>query len=222
MCYYKRTRYSCNHTQFTFRLRTCHVQDEHQADPEGCAPCDVKHTHPMQTVSVRHECSWCSRMMGIVNELKKSLGSIKEKVGDLEQAKALATKRLKARLDESREEDQGLNRVNARDDEIKRKVEELENATDRARQCLEKHLGKAHDDIDLDQCLIRPNGIKKNAKGSIDANSLQTRAGEMRWETSYMGENGTRLAPINEEEGEEGEDKDTDAGKILPNVRLTW
>lgn len=146
MCYYKRTRYSCNHSRFTLLLRPCHVQVEHQADPEGCAPCDVKDPHPMHTVSVRAECIECRRMVGTVRELKAALGAIRGKVEELEQARDLARGRLQKRLSETSEEGAGLDACEERALSVKEeKIGVLELAKDMARERLETRLREARE-----------------------------------------------------------------------------
>ncbi|KAL2112769.1 hypothetical protein VUR80DRAFT_6490 [Thermomyces stellatus] len=136
MCYYKRNRYSCNHINFTVRLRTCQIEVEHQANPDRCAPCAVKAPHPFHTVSVRSECVRCRQVSGTMNRVKTELGFIRERVEKLEEAKALANERLAKRVQEACKENARLRAE---------KVRELEMAGTIAKERLERRLREARE-----------------------------------------------------------------------------
>ncbi|MBE3042935.1 hypothetical protein IMZ48_10265 [Candidatus Bathyarchaeota archaeon] len=196
MCYYKRTRHSCNHARYTLLLRPCRVQVEHNADPEGCAPCTIQEAHPMHTLSVSAECLQCRRTAKILKQVKAELGAIRARVEKLELARGLATVRVKKRIAEMSDEGAEVEEGEAG---VVEAEEENDGELEVVGECLELWLGEAREkSSDLVPC-------EAHAADFVGENE---------------GEGEAEVRGDGEEAGKES--GDISPGALLSNVQSSW
>ena len=106
MCYYKGTRYSCTHTAYTSFSKACRTETERRANLGSSTPCEVKVSHPLNTVSVGYVCESCQRMEDLVKRLKVALGDSREKMEEIREARVRFRERRMKELEEAARSDE--------------------------------------------------------------------------------------------------------------------